>query len=136
MFADRLISVFQVLLELSLSPQTTLNWQSAFAHHTAFVMKHMIIPNLVWRAGKRAVVVRQLAMTWLLALMNSQMLSQEAVSPLLSQDLLPHIVSNLDEDDVASRRATLQVLNQLLALPSWQGMSFLDSSDCCLPGVF
>lgn len=103
---------------------------------TTTLLSSIVIPNLIWRAGRRPAQLRGIAMTLLHKLLTSTpssistsdlvgALRVDVLSDLLSQQLLPHVISCLDEDDVAVRGTTLLVIKALLqSNVKWAGEDF------------
>ena len=73
----------------------------------------LLVPNLVWRAGKAAEHVRLAAMTGVARLLPLPSLKPSQLSSQL-EELMPVLTSCLDDDAVETRRVSCSAVNSLL----------------------
>jgi len=78
------------------------------------ILAALLVPNLVWRAGKAAEHVRLAAMTGVDLLLPLAALKPSQLAKQLD-DLLPVLTSCLDDDSVETRRISCSVTNSLLS---------------------
>ncbi|KAJ3055054.1 HEAT repeat-containing protein 2 [Rhizophlyctis rosea] len=111
-----------IMLRLLANSDASLNSAGHFSQFSKPVLETIVIPNAVWKAGRKQAVVRDITMRVLLALLQNGeyggksvgLLDVAAVESVLSQDLLPIIVSCMDDDNVEERRTTLGITDILL----------------------
>ncbi|CAN0214737.1 unnamed protein product [Lampetra fluviatilis] len=114
------LKVFAVLSKLLLNAQETVNSQGQFAGFLQELIKAMIVPNLVWHAGRTAAAIRTTAVSCLWALLHGGMVTPEQASA-VSGELLPQAVAVLDEDSKTSRLLACRALRIVLQLLSEKG---------------
>ncbi len=74
------LKFFSLLSRLVMSAGETLDSTHRFGDFTLIVVKDMVIPNVVWHAGRTAAAIRTIAASCLWALLQSGMLNAERVS--------------------------------------------------------
>uniref|UniRef100_S4RX24 Dynein axonemal assembly factor 5 n=1 Tax=Petromyzon marinus TaxID=7757 RepID=S4RX24_PETMA len=114
------LKVFAVLSKLLLNAQETVNSQGQFAGFLQELVREMIVPNLVWHAGRTAAAIRTTAVSCLWALLHGGMVTPEQASA-VSGELLPQAVAMLDEDSKTSRLLACRALRIVLQLLSEKG---------------
>jgi hypothetical protein len=101
---------------------------NASREYSSLFLYDIILRNCVWRAGKKNAVIRGQAMVLAQAMLSSNvspspgMFSLESVASHFEDKIIPVVISNLDEDDVSTRKVVLSNVKQLLSLISlWNG---------------
>ncbi|XP_015246691.1 PREDICTED: dynein assembly factor 5, axonemal [Cyprinodon variegatus] len=109
------MSVFTMLAKLLLDAKNTLDSQGHFCDEAERFLSDVLLPNLVWHAGRTAAAVRTSALSCLLALLHGG-----AITPgqLLSLEvkLSPLVLSALDENSQMSRLLACRCLSATLKL--------------------
>ncbi|XP_014839107.1 PREDICTED: dynein assembly factor 5, axonemal [Poecilia mexicana] len=109
------MSVFTMLAKLLLDAKNTLDSQGHFRDESEKFLRDVLLPNLVWHAGRTAAAVRTSALSCLLALLHGG-----AVTPgqllSLEEKLSPLVLSALDEDSQMSRLLACRSLSATLQL--------------------
>ena len=77
--AEMRLKFFSLLSRLMVNAPATLDSQQQFSNFAVTVVRDMVIPNLVWKAGRTAGAVRLTAMSCLWALLHSAVISKEQV---------------------------------------------------------
>ena len=77
--AEVRLKVFSLLSRLVLHADTTVDSTNKFGDFAVVVVKDMVLPNLVWTAGRTASAIRLTAVSCLWALLQSGMLTKEKV---------------------------------------------------------
>ncbi|XP_013406264.1 dynein assembly factor 5, axonemal [Lingula anatina] len=109
------LKFFSLLSRLMLNAAGTLDSQQRFGDFAVTVVKDMVIPNCVWKAGRIASAVRKTAVSCLWALLKSGVLPKEKVVTVM-EEVLTQVVSTLDDDDKSTRLITCRVLMHLFNL--------------------
>ncbi|XP_064394922.1 dynein axonemal assembly factor 5-like [Halichondria panicea] len=102
-----------LLIRLLMEASSSMNSQDQFNQFASAVVTDIIIPNCVWKGGRTAAAIRTAAMTSLQALLQSNLLAREQLDSFMSQ-LMPKVISCLDDDNRSTRLVTSQVLQLLL----------------------
>ncbi len=76
------LKVFSLLSKLVLNAPSSVDSAGKFNDFCVVVVREMILPNLVWKAGRVASAIRTTAVSCLWALLKSSMLNKEKVSQL------------------------------------------------------
>ncbi|PWA33847.1 hypothetical protein CCH79_00018724 [Gambusia affinis] len=109
------MSIFTMLAKLLLNAKNTLDSQGHFCDESEKFLRDVLLPNLVWHAGRTAGAVRTSALSCLLALLHGG-----AVTPgqllSLEEKLSPLVLSALDEDSQMSRVLACRSLSATLQL--------------------
>nr|XP_046271608.1 dynein axonemal assembly factor 5-like [Scatophagus argus] len=109
------MSIFTMLAKLLLDATNTLDSQGHFRDESEKFLYDIVLPNLVWQAGRTAAAVRTSALSCLLALLHGG-----AVSPgqlmCLEEKLSPLVLSALDEDSQMARLLACRSLSTVLKL--------------------
>ncbi|XP_052375470.1 dynein axonemal assembly factor 5 [Oncorhynchus keta] len=109
------LHIFTMLSKLLLDATHTLDSQERFCEHLDVFLLELLLPNLVWKAGRTAAAIRTSALCCLLALLQggaippSQLLAVE-------ERLSPQVLSALEEDSQLSRLLACRSLSTLLKL--------------------
>eukprot|EP00116_Pleurobrachia_bachei_P003018 sb/3463280/ len=77
------------------------------------IINEIVTPNLEWRAGRTAGTVRCAAISSLWALLKSNLLSRDALKQ-VQEKLVAQLVSNLDDDNCATRLVCCNCFNFVL----------------------
>ncbi|XP_071002200.1 dynein axonemal assembly factor 5-like [Oncorhynchus clarkii lewisi] len=110
------LHIFTMLSKLLLdATHTHTGHQGRFCEHLDVFLLELLLPNLVWKAGRTAAAIRTSALCCLLALLQggaippSQLLAVE-------ERLSPQVLSALEEDSQLSRLLACRSLSTLLKL--------------------
>ena len=91
--AELRLKCFTLLSRLVMKSDSTLNSQDKFGEFVVTMVRDMIMPNCVWKAGRVAKAIRTTAVSCLWALLQSDALSKERVSVLfIHQSISNHPV--------------------------------------------
>ncbi|KAI8999439.1 armadillo-type protein [Gaertneriomyces semiglobifer] len=112
---------FDLLLRLLQNPAQTLNYAGNLPAHTQTLLSNLILPCGVWRAGKKAALLRGKAMELLAALLVPEGNSQECVGLMMRDvlekawetDLMNVLVGTLEDDEKTTRETSVQILDVL-----------------------
>ncbi|XP_030591867.1 dynein assembly factor 5, axonemal [Archocentrus centrarchus] len=109
------MSIFTMLAKLLLDAKNTLDSRGHFRDELEKFLSDVLLPNLVWHAGRTAAAVRTSALSCLLALLHGG-----AITPgqllCLEETLHPQVLSALDEDSQMSRLLACRCLSTILRL--------------------
>ncbi|XP_068434331.1 dynein axonemal assembly factor 5-like [Clinocottus analis] len=109
------MSIFTMLAKLLLDATNTLDSKGHFRDESEKFLSDVLLPNLVWRAGRTAGAVRTAALSCLLALLHGG-----AIAPgqllCLEEKLSPQVLSALEEDSQMSRLLACRSLSVVLRL--------------------
>ncbi|ELU05823.1 hypothetical protein CAPTEDRAFT_167239 [Capitella teleta] len=108
------LKFFSLLSRLLLNAPKTLNSENRFANYGLMVVRDMILPNCVWKAGRTAAAIRTTALSCLWALLQSQVLQADQQLMEVLDDLCKQLRSNLDDDKADTRLLSCRVLSHLL----------------------
>ncbi|XP_029584753.1 dynein assembly factor 5, axonemal [Salmo trutta] len=109
------LHIFTMLSKLLLDATHTLDSQGRFCEHLDVFLLELLLPNLMWKAGRTAAAIRTSALSCLLALLQggaippSQLLAVE-------ERLSSQVLSALEEDSQLSRLLACRSLSTLLKL--------------------
>uniref|UniRef100_A0AAZ3PDV6 Dynein axonemal assembly factor 5 n=1 Tax=Oncorhynchus tshawytscha TaxID=74940 RepID=A0AAZ3PDV6_ONCTS len=103
------LHIFTMLSKLLLDATHTLDSQGRFCEHLDVFLLELLLPNLVWKAGRTAAAIRTSALCCLLALLQGGLLAVE-------ERLSPQVLSALEEDSQLSRLLACRSLSTLLKL--------------------
>ncbi|XP_014783487.1 dynein axonemal assembly factor 5 [Octopus bimaculoides] len=84
-----------------------------FSSNALKMVQKMIVPNLIWKAGRIAAAIRTSATSAIWALLQSKAVSNEELI-LVSSELLPQILSSMEDDNKSTRLISCRVLTRLL----------------------
>ncbi|KAM6905310.1 dynein axonemal assembly factor 5 [Xenentodon cancila] len=109
------MSIFTMLAKLLLDSKSTLDSQGHFQDEAEKFLCNILLPNLVWHAGRTAAAVRTAALSCLLALLHGG-----AIAPgqllCLEEKLSPQVLSALEEDSRMSRLMACRSISTILGL--------------------
>jgi hypothetical protein len=115
--------LLNVLNKLMQDPSATLNSHNQLSMYSERILNDVLLNNLVWRAGRKAIVLRQAVADLFLKFVNPShqplqsekvgLLEKPAIQALLEAKIIPNLVSILEEDLLDTRRTTLMILNSL-----------------------
>ncbi|XP_041085870.1 dynein assembly factor 5, axonemal-like [Polyodon spathula] len=109
------LQLFTVLSKLLLNASETVNSQGQFPNYLEPLLKDIVVPNLLWHAGRTAAAIRTSAISCLWALLHSGILSAEQMWT-VQNDLLPLVIATLDEDSKMTREMACRIINAVLKL--------------------
>ncbi|XP_005997023.1 dynein axonemal assembly factor 5 [Latimeria chalumnae] len=109
------LKLFTVLSKLLLNANETVNSRGQFPDYLESIIKDVLIPNLLWHAGRTAAAIRTTAVTCLWALLHSQILS-EGQALKVHNDLMPQVLSTLEEDSKLTRLVACRIVGAFLKL--------------------
>ncbi|CAI9739172.1 dynein axonemal assembly factor 5-like [Octopus vulgaris] len=84
-----------------------------FSSNALQMVQKMIVPNLIWKAGRIAAAIRTSATSAVWALLQSKAVSNEELIS-VSSELLPQILSSMEDDNRSTRLISCRVLTRLL----------------------
>ncbi|XP_034000207.1 dynein assembly factor 5, axonemal-like [Trematomus bernacchii] len=109
------MTIFTMLAKLLLDATNTLDSQGHFRDESEKFLCDVLLPNLVWRAGRSAAAVRTSALSCLLALLHGG-----AITPgqllCLEEKVSPQVLSALEEDSQMARLLACRSLSIILRL--------------------
>ncbi|XP_037647643.1 dynein assembly factor 5, axonemal-like isoform X1 [Sebastes umbrosus] len=109
------MSIFTMLAKLLLDATNTLDSQGRFRDESEKFLCGVLLPNLVWRAGRTAAAVRTSALSCLLALLHGGALTPGQLL-CLEEKLSPQVLSALEEDSQMGRLLACRSLSAILRL--------------------
>ncbi|XP_042248057.1 dynein axonemal assembly factor 5-like [Thunnus maccoyii] len=109
------MTIFTMLAKLLLDSGNTLDSQGHFRNESEKFLCDILLPNLVWHAGRTAAAVRTSVLSCLLALLHGG-----AVTPgqllCMEEKLIPQVLSALEEDSQTGRLLACRSLSTILRL--------------------
>ncbi|XP_041829819.1 dynein assembly factor 5, axonemal-like [Melanotaenia boesemani] len=109
------MSIFTMLAKLLLDAKNTLDSQGHFCTESERFLCDILLPNLVWHAGRTAAAVRTSALSCLLALLHGGAITSGQLL-FLEEKLSPQVLSALEEDSQMSRLLACRCLSAVLRL--------------------
>ena len=121
--------VFALLNKLMENSTATLNSKRELNLWTEQILNNIIINNLVWKAGKKAMLIRSFVTELFLRFLSCKSdvpnvigcLDTQCLMSHLDKRILPNIISNLDEDIQKARHEDLVILDILLSNLDFEG---------------
>nr|CAB3252295.1 HEAT repeat-containing protein 2 [Phallusia mammillata] len=108
------LSFFKLLTKLLLNADKTFDSTQKFSpEFVEGMIRDMIVPNLVWKAGRTTAAVRTIAMATFWSLLRSGLVIKATACSVLPS-ILPQICSCLDDDVKTTRLTTAKVITRLL----------------------
>jgi hypothetical protein len=114
----------KLLNKLFISPNHYLNSQNGCCNYSQVLMEEIILNNLIWRPGKKAISLRGLtADLFLKALQQSPpndisnvlgVLKIDVLQGLLEKAVIPNLNLTLEEDVTATRMTSISIYETLL----------------------
>lgn len=109
------MSIFTMLAKLLLEAANTLDSQGHFQEESERFLCDILLPNLVWRAGRTAAAVRTAAISCLLALLHGGTITPAQVL-CVEEKLSPHVLLALEEDSQMARLLACRSVSTILRL--------------------
>uniref|UniRef100_A0AAQ6A8Y3 TOG domain-containing protein n=1 Tax=Amphiprion ocellaris TaxID=80972 RepID=A0AAQ6A8Y3_AMPOC len=109
------MSIFTMFAKLLLDANNTLDSRGRFCDESEQFLCDVLLPNLVWRAGRTAAAVRTAVLSCVLALLHGQAITPGQLLS-LEEKLSPRVLSALDEDSQMSRLFACRSLSAILRL--------------------
>ncbi|XP_048757748.2 dynein axonemal assembly factor 5-like [Ostrea edulis] len=109
------LKFFSLLSRLVMTSSSTLDSCHKFGDFAVSVVKDIIIPNCLWKAGRVAGAIRTTATSCMWALLQSGMLNKEKLSPVV-EDLLTQMITTMDDDNKSTRLICCRVMTRLFDL--------------------
>uniref|UniRef100_T1JE66 ABC transporter domain-containing protein n=1 Tax=Strigamia maritima TaxID=126957 RepID=T1JE66_STRMM len=106
---------FISLSHLMLEPEKSLDSIQDFDRFILVVIQDMILPNLLWHAGRTSGALRSAAMSCFWCLFRGGKLTAERLHPVLDV-ILTQLLCNLEDDLQQTRYETCRVLERLFVL--------------------
>ncbi|KAL3876674.1 hypothetical protein ACJMK2_034478 [Sinanodonta woodiana] len=113
--AEVRLKFFSLLSQLMMNSKVTIDSSDKFGDFAVMVVKDMIIPNCVWKAGRVAEAIRTTAVSCMWALLKSGILTKEKLEPVVDE-LLTQMISLLDDSNKTTRLVTCRVLTRIFDL--------------------
>lgn len=82
--------------------------------YTKTILREILIPNTVWRAGRVASTVRKVALVCLYTLLEDQRIPKEVLYETVPE-LLPILKTDMEDYDASSRELVVKSLEQIFA---------------------
>ncbi|XP_072225810.1 dynein axonemal assembly factor 5-like [Leuresthes tenuis] len=109
------MSIFTMLAKLLLDANNSLDSQGRFRDESEKFLCDILLPNLVWHAGRTAAAVRTSALSCLLALLHGGAITSGQLL-CVEEKLCPQLFSALEEDSQMSRLFACRSLSATLRL--------------------
>ncbi|KAG7242901.1 hypothetical protein INR49_018156 [Caranx melampygus] len=109
------LSTFTMLAKLLLDAANTLDSQGHFREELEKFLCDVLLPNLVWHAGRIAAAVRTSALSCLLALLHGGAITPGQLLS-LEEKLSPQVLSALEEDSQMGRLLACRSMSTILRL--------------------
>ncbi|XP_072337666.1 dynein axonemal assembly factor 5 [Scyliorhinus torazame] len=107
------LKVFTMLSKLLLNANETLDSQGHFSSYLEMLVRDILVPNLLWHAGRTAAAIRTTAVSCLWALLHSKMITLEQALGVY-EDLMPKVIAALDEDSKMTRLLACRIVSSIL----------------------
>lgn len=105
------LKFFALLSKLVMNSATTLDSQQQFCQYAPSMVKEIILPNCVWRAGRTAGAIRTTAVSCMWALLQSGVLTKETLEP-VAEELITQIITTMDDDNKSTRLISCRVMTR------------------------
>lgn len=109
------MTILTMLAKLLLEAPKTLDSQGHFQEHSEKFLSDVLLPNLVWRAGRTAAAVRTAAISCLLALLHGGAITPAQVL-CVEETLSPQVLSALEEDSPMARLLACRSVSTIIKL--------------------
>ncbi|KAM9843655.1 dynein axonemal assembly factor 5 [Aulostomus maculatus] len=109
------MSILTMLAKLLLDAGNTLDSKGHFRNESEKFLSDVLLPNLIWRAGRTAGAVRTAALSCLLALLHGGTMTPERLL-CVEVNLTPRVLSALEEDSQTGRLLACRSLSTILRL--------------------
>jgi hypothetical protein len=90
------------------------------------IVSDIVLKTCIWRAGRQAEALRNLAFELLYRLLQILKENHDAViyfTQSFPLHIFPVILTNMDDDDLSTREKVLLCTDYFLKLPNWNGIS-------------
>ncbi|KAK7506627.1 hypothetical protein BaRGS_00002102 [Batillaria attramentaria] len=105
------LKFFALLSKLVMNSANPLDSQQQFGRVAPSIVKDIILPNCVWKAGRTAGAIRTTAVSCLWALLQSGVLTKESLAP-MAEDLVTQITTTMDDDNKSTRLISCRVMTR------------------------
>ncbi|XP_035389658.1 dynein assembly factor 5, axonemal [Electrophorus electricus] len=109
------LAIFTMLSKLLLNSRGTLDSHGRFQEYVEVFLQELLLPHLVWRAGRTAAAVRTAALSCVLALLQGGAVSSEQALR-EGAELSARLLSALEEESQLSRVFACRALHSLINL--------------------
>ncbi|XP_063717180.1 dynein axonemal assembly factor 5-like [Symsagittifera roscoffensis] len=106
-----------VLCKLVLTAGETLNSQGQLSLHSMSLAKDVLMPNLIWKAGRTNEATRTSTITALWAILEGEFISKHDLR-VIAEEMVPCLTSMLDEDSTTARIIATKALGRLISTTS------------------
>lgn len=114
------------------NPTLTLNSKQELVLWSEQILSNILMNNLVWKAGRKAMMIRGFATELFLKLLSCESsgaktigcLDKDVLQRLLDKRILPNVITNMDEDIQKTRQEDLIILNILLSQLDFEAPQF------------
>ncbi|XP_045213202.2 dynein axonemal assembly factor 5-like [Mercenaria mercenaria] len=109
------LKFFSLLSHLMMNCKDTVDSGDKFAEFAEIVVKNMILPNCVWKAGRVASAIRTTAVSCAWALLQSGVLTKEKLEPVLD-NVITQMLACMDDDNKGTRLVACRVMTRTFDL--------------------
>ncbi|KAL6589033.1 ARM repeat-containing protein [Neocallimastix sp. 'constans'] len=116
------IRMFSLLHKLLTAEPLLLNSTHQLSLYSKIIITNIFIANSIWRAGKKETIIRSKDMECFLDYLNLQdkledksecIIESQCIEEIMEKELLPILISCLEDDDVNTRDNVLKIFNKL-----------------------
>ncbi|XP_052819381.1 dynein axonemal assembly factor 5-like [Mya arenaria] len=109
------LKCFSLLSHLVMNSSDTINSGNRFGEFAEIVLRDMILPNCVWKAGRVAAAIRTTAVSCAWALLQSGALSLDKLEPVLD-NFVTQMLACMDDDNKGTRLVACRVMTRTFDL--------------------
>ncbi|KAH3861633.1 dynein axonemal assembly factor 5-like [Dreissena polymorpha] len=109
------LKFFSLLSHLMMNHKTTVDSQERFADFAEIVVRDMILPNCVWKAGRVAAAIRTTAVSCAWALLQSGVLTIDRLEPVLDY-FITQMLACMEDDNKGTRLVACRVMTRTFDL--------------------
>ncbi|XP_058270319.1 dynein axonemal assembly factor 5-like [Hemibagrus wyckioides] len=109
------LHIFTMLSKLLLNSRNTLDSQGTFSMYLDVFLQELLLPNLVWHAGRAAAAIRTSALSCLLAMLQGEALLKEQVLN-METEFSAYLISALEEDSQLSRLLACRSISSFITV--------------------
>ncbi|KAL5484058.1 hypothetical protein EMCRGX_G020494 [Ephydatia muelleri] len=102
-----------ILIRLLMDASSTLDSQKHFSAFAVCVLKDIVLPNCVWKAGRASSAIRTASMSCVQAILQGTLITDGDLDS-FKDSFLPQVVSCLDDDNSSTRLVSCKVLQLYL----------------------
>ncbi|KAL5019260.1 hypothetical protein ScPMuIL_004982 [Solemya velum] len=113
--AEVRLKFFSLLSHLMMNAANTLDSHGKFGDFAVTIVKDMILPNCVWKAGRTAGAIRTTAVSCMWAVLQCGVLTKDKLEPVV-EDVITQILVSMDDDNKSTRLVSCRVLTRLFDL--------------------